>query len=377
MSRIYDLVMTHKLDTDGFFIHRVQQRCGELGLNFFLIEPLFVDRFFEAYSKSEIWAKVLLNMHSEHHLPEDIYNRLVWMAHQRNTKVIDPPDIAMAAFDKAKMHRRLLEAGFNVPFTITVPLEGTTSFRLTDDEKFQLGIPFVIKPSHGYGRKGVLLDARDEQDLARSVKAWRNSSYLLQRLVHPMRVGDVPIYFRAFYVFGQVWICWWNCYTDHYSQVTEADRARYKLEELDRTIIRIAELSRMNFFSSEIALTESSEFVLIDYVNDQCHMLSQSADPKIGVPDTIVANIAHRLVDASAQMIGAVKVVRSADPAPVLSSAVAAVPPANIGGANPPNLNPAHAPSPYFTDTSSLSGEATGSSHDSGGPAETITTAAV
>ena len=45
----------------------------------------------------------------------------------------------------------------------------------------------------------------------------------------------------------------------------------------------------MNFFSSEIAQTAQGEFVLIDYVNDQCHMLSQSAHPGMGVPDGVVA----------------------------------------------------------------------------------------
>jgi hypothetical protein len=60
----------------------------------------------------------------------------------------------------------------------------------------------------------------------------------------------------------------------------------------------------MSFFSSEVALTPSGEFVAIDYVNDQCHMLSQSANPQIGVPDDLVAAIARRLVDGACQLLG-------------------------------------------------------------------------
>ena len=60
----------------------------------------------------------------------------------------------------------------------------------------------------------------------------------------------------------------------------------------------------MNFFSSEVAQTAEGEFVLIDYVNDQCHMLSQSAHPGMGVPDAVVAAIASRLVESAAKMIG-------------------------------------------------------------------------
>jgi hypothetical protein len=59
----------------------------------------------------------------------------------------------------------------------------------------------------------------------------------------------------------------------------------------------------MEFFSSEIAETTSGELVVIDYVNDQCHMLSQTADPQKGVPDELVAAIAKRLVEAVDQMI--------------------------------------------------------------------------
>jgi hypothetical protein len=66
---------------------------------------------------------------------------------------------------------------------------------------------------------------------------------------------------------------------------------------------RVAELTGMRFFSSEIAMTEPGRFVLIDYVNDQCHMLSQGANPRMGVPNAVVAEIAGRLVDAAAELM--------------------------------------------------------------------------
>jgi hypothetical protein len=44
---------------------------------------------------------------------------------------------------------------------------------------------------------------------------------------------------------------------------------------------------------------------LIDYVNDQCHMLSQSANPQMGVPDAVVTAVATRLVEGVAELIKA------------------------------------------------------------------------
>src|SRR2546429_9585299 len=95
--------MTHKLDADDLFIHRVQQHCAERRLNFFLIEPLWVEPFCDQFAKGKIWARALLNMHSEHHLPDDIYHRLLWLAHARQTPVNDPPDGPLGTFDKAPL----------------------------------------------------------------------------------------------------------------------------------------------------------------------------------------------------------------------------------------------------------------------------------
>ena len=41
--------MTHQLDADGFFIHCVQRRCAEKRMDFFLVEPLWIRAFLEAF----------------------------------------------------------------------------------------------------------------------------------------------------------------------------------------------------------------------------------------------------------------------------------------------------------------------------------------
>jgi hypothetical protein len=301
VARVFDLVMTHKLDTDDFFIHQIQQHCALLGLNFFLIEPAWVDCFFQRLNEGTVSARVLLNMHSEHHLPEENYHRLVRLAHQKGVRVIDPPDVAIAACDKALLHPRLLESGFKVPATIIVKREDVRDFHLSPEQKEMLGTPFVIKPSLGYGRKGVVLDAQSEVDLKRSVSAWDNPFYLLQSRIVPRTVGDRPAYFRVYYAFGSIWSCWWNCFTDQYRVVTESDVEQFGLGALPEIVRRLAGLTGMTFFSSELSQVENGDLVLIDYVNDQCHMLSQSASPGMGVPDQVVAAIAKRLVEGARQ----------------------------------------------------------------------------
>ena len=301
--RTYDFVMTHKLDADDYFIHRVQGRCAEKGLNFFLIEPLWVEAFYDKLQKGKVWPRVLLNMHSEHHQPEDIYHRLVRLAFERKTQVIDPPDIAQAAFDKSRLHPRLESAGFALPFTVIAPTGNGQGFKLTVEERVQLGSPFVIKPALGYGKRGVIMDAQSEGDLARSMAGWPDQRYLLQKRIVPRQIAGVPAYFRVFYAFGSLWFCWWNCFTDRYAPLLPGEMEKHGLQPLGEIVTRLADLTRMQFFSSEIALTEAGRFVLIDYVNDQCHMLTQSANAQIGVPDAVVGGIAQRLVDGALQWL--------------------------------------------------------------------------
>jgi hypothetical protein len=296
--------MTHKLDSDDFFIHSIQRLCAEAGLNFFLIEPLWVESFFLQLQLGNVWPRVLLNMHSEHHQPNEIYHRLVRLAARRNTRVIDPPETALAAFDKARVHPRLLSAGLHLPYTVIVPADQIASFRLSEAQRGELGSPFVVKPSLGYGRKGVIMDAVSEGDLKRSAADWPDPNYLLQRRIVPRSLGACPAYYRVFYVFGSTWVSWWNCFTDNYRLTTAQEFKEFALQPLEDIIRRVAALTGMTFFSSEIAQVESGEYVLIDYVNDQCHMLSQTANPKIGVPDELVLAIARRLVEAVKQMIG-------------------------------------------------------------------------
>lgn len=301
--RVYDVVMTHQLDADGFFIHTVQRECADRGMDFFLVEPLWVHAFLEAFERDDVWARALLNLHSEHHLAYDPFHRLVEAADRRKTFVVDPPAVAQAAFDKARLHPRLSEAGIQAPATVIVPRALAHEFRLSEEDRRLLGSPFVVKPARGYGKRGVVMDAIGEGDLQRSIQAWPDQAYLLQRRIVPREIEGRPAYWRLFHVFGSIWWCWWNCFTDGYMEVTEEEIARHGLRPMADGMRRLAAATGMNFFSSEIAQTEAGEFVWIDYVNDQCHMLTQTANPKMGVPDRVVEGIAVRLVEAAAEAI--------------------------------------------------------------------------
>lgn len=303
MARVYDLVMTHKLDADDYFIHRVQEACARTGLNFFLIEPAWAEEYLVKLERKDVWARVVLNMQSEHHDPQEIFHQIIRRSHELGAKVIDPPDVAMAACHKAMAHQRLLSAGLPLPLTFILDrLPDGHWPELTAEQTAALQPPFVIKPSLGYGRRGVILNAQSGADLKRAVEAWPWGPYLLQQRIVPREIAGAPAYFRVYHVFGSTWLSWWNCYNDRYRLVTAVEEAELKLGGLHDLARRLAAATGMNFFSTEVAQTEAGEFVLIDYVNDQCHLLTQTASPHNGVPDELVNAIAQKLVEAAGRL---------------------------------------------------------------------------
>ncbi len=59
---------------------------------------------------------------------------------------------------------------------------------------------------------------------------------------------------------------------------------------------RIAEVCRLDLFSTEIALTATGQLLVVDYVNDPIDLRIKSR-AKDGVPDEVVEDIAARIAD--------------------------------------------------------------------------------
>src|SRR2546427_9127705 len=94
----------------------------------------------------------------------------------------------------------------------------------------------------GYGKRGVIMDATSERDLVRSVALWPDRHYLVQNRIVPRVSNGEPAYFRLFYVFGSIWCCWWNCFTDRYRLPSQAEEEQLALTPL-RDIVQIGRAS--------------------------------------------------------------------------------------------------------------------------------------
>ncbi|MER3523497.1 MAG: hypothetical protein C4326_05360 [Ignavibacteria bacterium] len=217
-----------------------------------------------------------------------------------STFFINRPDHVQHAADKATMHLEFLTKGIDVPFTIIIsPYNKKKEIELRLSDIARLGWPFIIKPANTTGGGiGVVLNAASLKDVIETRQHHKNDKYLLQERIVPTLLDGRKAWFRVFHIFGTSIPCWWDDETHVYQHLTGNKLERFHLQPLLSTTQKIAEVSKLEFFSTEIAVTNSQRIVVVDYVNEICDMRLQSKHTD-GVPDSVVEEIctktAHHL----------------------------------------------------------------------------------
>jgi len=192
------------------------------------------------------------------------------------------------------MHLELISAGVHTPYTILLPpfIEQPV---IPELDLMPLGHQFVIKPSHEGGGEGVILGAFSMDQILRARMQFPEQKYLIQATIMPRTIHGRPAWFRVFFANGKTYPCWWHPLSHVSATVTQQDEHRYELSPLHKITERIASICKLDWFSTEIALTQK-EFVVVDYVNDgiDTRVQSKAVD---GIPDEIIKNIAEQLVN--------------------------------------------------------------------------------
>ena len=208
------------------------------------------------------------------------------------THIFNRYELVDYAKDKANMHLALMGEGIHVPYSIIVsPYNKNKELELSLTELEHLGRPFIIKPANTTGGGlGVVLGAETLKEILVTRQHHKNDTYLLQETVQPKILENDIAWFRTFYAFGKIILCWWDHRTHLYRELTKHDERKYKLQTLRSTMVTIHKICRLDFFSSEIVLDTNGKFIAVDYVNEICDMRLQSKHFD-GVPDSIVAQI--------------------------------------------------------------------------------------
>ncbi len=302
----YDFGLNWSGTIDEYFVLRLQEACQAKQLSFLWISQDNVREVMSKLKARQLTIKVLLDTEATYNKKDDLYARICYAVKDSGGAVINDPDRTQTATDKSILHYELADSGILTPYTVIVRNWQPNAYRLADSEREKLGVPFVIKPALGYGQLGVIRDARGSiREIAQARNFDRGDNFLLQEKIAPIELGKKRAWFRVFNLFNTIIPCWWDDHKNHYEHVLYEEFNSFGLYPLVKIVSKIAGLTRMAWFSTEIAIDEKSgqrRFTAIDYVNDQCSMDAQSETPS-GVPDGIVRYTASRMVDVAYRYI--------------------------------------------------------------------------
>ena len=286
----YELCLAWNWEYDRDFVHLLEAACARIGLAFFSVTTDNLDSTLTGLSSGEISFTGFLDRASE---SDSHFQPLVDWARRLNVFRINPQELTVWSADKATMHLEFISRGLDTPYTILLSPCHEQPGLLTLDLS-PLGGRFAIKPASLGGGEGVVLEANTLEQVLSVRWQYPHEKYLLQAHVTPQVLDGRPAWFRVLVCNGAVYPCWWDQYTHVYTRVTAEERFRFGLRSLYEVSRRIAQICRLDLFSTEIALAADGSFLVVDYVNDPVDLRLQSKTAD-GVPDAVVENIAGRL----------------------------------------------------------------------------------
>ena len=289
------------------FTRTLMSDCKKKGLSFLRVTYGTVKKVIRALETNQMRIKVMIDTEATYDEEKDLYARLCYAVKDSGGVVINDPDRTRLAVDKSVMYYEISDAGIITPYTVIVRNWEPTTFKLLDEERKRLGVPFIIKPGCGWGHRGVVYNAKGTiKEIATARKFNRGDNFLLQEKIEPITFNGKRAWFRVFHTFDKIIPCWWDETGPlRYEHVTGEEFNKFKLTPLVRITTATARLSRMSWFSTEIAVDKKdgkTRFVSIDHVNDQCDMEAKS-ESKDGVPDRIVKFTAYSMVHAAQTLI--------------------------------------------------------------------------
>ena len=301
----YDLGLLWNWEYDRAFLRLITATAQSRGLSTLLVDHENLAQTTELLKKGTLHFRFVLDRASDE---DERFLPLASLLGRRQQapkqpiamRVINSYELQRRASDKATMHLEFLSHGLHVPFTIIIsPFNHKRELELTLSELAQLGRPFIIKPANTTGGGiGVVLGAESLKDIIETRQHHKNDKYLLQQKVVPVSIADHRAWFRVFYAFGLVRLCWWDDQTHLYEEITPEQEEMFGLGQLRTIAVTIREICGLDFFSTEVACTAAKTLVVVDYVNEMCDMRLQSLHSD-GVPDRVVQSI----VDAMTEFI--------------------------------------------------------------------------
>jgi hypothetical protein len=207
--------------------------------------------------------------------------------------VINPVRGALLARNKAHLHNLLVQHNLPVPFTKLIHDNSPS-----EDLDWSCGRFLVLKPERSGGGEGVRIQDWSEDSLRSTMKSRPGETWLLQEHIEPAVIEGRRAWFRVFYLFGDIRICWWDNRTHIYHFLHDREINRLGFNDLEMLGMKIGSSFPMQFFSTEIVYRQDNKPVIVDYLNDPCDLRSKMHTPD-GVPEELLDWVFGRVFEAA------------------------------------------------------------------------------
>jgi hypothetical protein len=287
----YDLCFAWNWEYDADFSQLLAAAAERDGLSMLQVTPANLEAVLQALAQGEISFRSFFDRASDGDMG---FMPLVEWAQAHHLPYVNSYQQARLAVNKASCHLDFITAGLYTPYTIILPTFSEQP-EIPSGDLSPLGPLFAIKPSHGGGGDGVIVEATNWEQVLAARQQFPNDHYLLQAHITPAPLDGREAWFRVISCVGQVYPCWWNTRSHVYSTLTAEEESRYSLHTLRQIPLTIERLYGLELFSTEVAYTAEGLFVAVDYINDPIDLRLQSKAMD-GIPDVIVVDIADKLI---------------------------------------------------------------------------------
>lgn len=293
--QIFDLAISFEWEFDTDFVNLMEKNLQSSGFTTYIIQKHNLVETIERLSNKEIHFLAYFDRAGD---VDYDFVPLTNLLIRKRTYLINPYSKVVTYINKAIMHNLLIRHKIHVPFTIILPPLKTKKDTVISIKEWEyIGKPFVIKPAfYTGGKEGVIVNAQSLFDVIEERRKLPDDRYLIQKKIYPQYLEGKRAWFRIIWAFGEALPSWWNDLTDLYQVLTDDEIKKYNLHKLISITKKIAAISGLDYFSTEITLAEDNNFYVIDYLNDQCDMRLRSIHPD-GVPDEIVTKFIEKLGD--------------------------------------------------------------------------------
>lgn len=290
------VLITTDWEYDADFIQLLEKSIQGYPFQSIIVRPDNLKSMIQHIKKGALSVFALIDRASD---TSEVFIPLQSLLHEMNVLIIDPIEQIRWVSDKATLHLEFLSAGIPTPYTLILPpYEEKNMPALHVDDLAILGRPFVIKPANTTGGGiGVVNGAESLQEILDARTEFQSDKYLIQEKIVPLVKEGHRFWFRSFYAGGQIFSTWWNEETHRYALIDDVMIESYQLDTIPKIMQKIARISNLTFFSSEIACCANERWVVVDYVNESCDMRLQSKHWD-GVPDELVERITDALVES-------------------------------------------------------------------------------